>query len=77
MGKLVHQSTRRVEPGHVIAIKPDGIHSVEAANGVPSCDIHVYLAALTSIKRSLFDWDSGEVIPFTEANFEVMQRVSG
>ena len=36
-GGLVHKSTRRVGPGDVIALKPDGIHSVEAADGKPSC----------------------------------------
>ena len=75
-GKLEYQSTRRVGPGDVIAIKPDGIHSVEAADGRPSCGIHVYLAELTKIERSLFDWDSGEARPFTDENYDAMLRVS-
>ena len=75
-GRLRHKSTRRVGPGDVIALKPDGIHSVEAANGKISCGIHVYLAALTRIERSLFDWDSGEARPFTDDNYDAMKRVS-
>ena len=74
--RLVHKSTRRVGPGEVIALKPDGIHSVEAANDAQSCGIHVYLAKLTTIERSLFDWDSGEACPFTDDNYEAMKRVT-
>jgi len=73
-GRLVHKTTRRVGPGDVIALKPDGIHSVEAADGKTSCGIHVYLAALTRIERSLFDWDSGEARPFTDDNYDAMKR---
>lgn len=73
-GRLLRKSTRRVGPGEVIAIGPDGIHSVEAADGAPSCGIHVYLAALTRIERSLFDWDSGEARPFNDDNYDAMLR---
>ena len=73
-GHLQRKSTRRVGPGEVIAIRPDGIHSVEAADGAPSCGIHVYLAALTRIERSLFDWETGEARPFTDENYDAMLR---
>jgi len=75
-GRLVHKTSKRVEPGDVIALKPDGIHSVEAANGKQSCGIHVYLAKLTTIERSLFDWESGEARPFTDENYDLMKRVA-
>ncbi len=75
-GQLVHKSTRRVEPGDVIALKPDGIHSVEAANGKQSCGIHVYLARLTTIERSLFDWETGEAAPFSDDNYDRMKRMT-
>ena len=75
-GRLVHKSSRRVGPGEVIALKPDGIHSVEAANDTQSCGIHVYLAKLTTIERSLFDWDSGEASPFIDENYDRLKRVS-
>ena len=73
-GRLVHKSTRRVGPGDVIALKPDGIHSVHAADGAESRGIHVYLARLTTIERSLFDWKSGEASPFPDENYERMLR---
>lgn len=73
--KLVHKTTKRVGPGEVIALKPDGIHSVEAADGKQSCGIHVYLAALTTIERSLFEWKTGAACPFTDDNYEQMKRL--
>jgi len=75
-GQLVYKTSRRVGPGNVIALKPDGIHSVEAADGKPCRGIHVYLAALTSIERSLFDWNSGVACRYTDENYELMKRVS-
>ncbi len=75
-GKLVHKSTRRVGPGDVIALKPDGIHSVEAADGITCCGIHVYLAALTRIERTIFDWESGEASPYNDENYDAMKRVT-
>ena len=74
--RLVNKTSKRVGPGDVIALKPEGIHSVEAADGAQSCGIHVYLAKLTTIERSLFDWDSGEVCPFIDENYERMKRVT-
>lgn len=61
----------------VAALKPDGIHSVEVADGKPCCGIHVYFAALTRIERSLFDWDSGVACRYTDENYELMKRVTG
>jgi len=75
-GRLVHKTSKRVEPGDVIALKPDGIHSVEAAHGTQSCGLHVYLAKLSTIERSLFDWESGEARPFTDENYDLMKRVA-
>lgn len=75
-GQLVHKTTKRVGPGDVIALKPDGIHSVEAADGSQSCGIHVYLARLTTIERSLFDWETGAAMPFTDENYDLMKRLT-
>jgi len=74
--QLVHKTTRRVGPGDVIALKPDGIHSVESADGGQSCGIHVYLARLTTIERSLFDWETGAAMPFTDENYDLMKRLT-
>ncbi len=73
---LEHKSTRRVEPGDVIAIGPNAIHSVETADDRVSYAIHVYLAPLTTIERSLFDWDSGDAVPFNDDNYARLERAS-
>lgn len=71
---LVHRSTKCLGPGNVISIGPNGIHTVQAEGDEPSCAIHVYLAALTTIERSLFDWYTGEPSPFTDANYARLLR---
>ena len=74
--RLVHKTTKRVGKGDVIALKPDGIHSVEAANHENSLGIHVYLAKLTTIERSLFDWETGVAQPFTDENYDRLKRLT-
>lgn len=74
-GRLLHKNSRRVQTGDVIAIGPDAIHSVEAADGKPCRGIHVYLAALTRIERSLFDWETGAENLFTDENYDALKRV--
>jgi predicted metal-dependent enzyme (double-stranded beta helix superfamily) len=73
---LVRKTSKRVGPGDVISIKPEGIHSVVAADSSYCCGIHVYLGPLTTIERSLFDWESGEPCPYTDDNYDQMKRVS-
>jgi predicted metal-dependent enzyme (double-stranded beta helix superfamily) len=74
-GALVLKGSKELTSGDVLVIGSEGIHSVEAAGGKPCCGIHVYLAALTSIDRSLFDWQSGDAVPFSDANYDQMKRV--
>ena len=74
--KLEHKSTKMVAPGDVIAIGPDAIHSVETANDEFCRGIHVYLGPLTTVQRSLFDWDSGVAEPFTDEAYDRLLRTS-
>ena len=71
---LVLKGSKDLRPGDVLAIGPQGIHSVQAVGDRGSRGIHVYLSALTTIDRSLFDWNSGEAMPFTDANYDKMKR---
>jgi len=73
-GRLVRKSTRRLAAGDVVSLGPEAIHSVQADGKRPSCAIHVYLAALSTIERSLFDWDTGEAYPFTDENYDRLLR---
>lgn len=65
----------QVGPGDVLSIAPDEIHSVTTAGGAPSCALHVYLGELTKVERSLFEWETGRSIAFTQANYEDMVRM--
>ena len=73
---LEHKSTRLVGPGEVIAIGPEAIHSVETADERVSYAIHVYLAPLQTIERSLFDWETGAALPFNDDNYARLERIS-
>ena len=73
---LEHTSTRCLKPGDVISMGPHAIHSVETANAAASYGIHVYLAPLTKVERSLFDWETGAAKPYTDEDFEQMKRPS-
>ncbi len=72
---LDHAGTRCLKPGDVISLGPDAIHSVESVDGATSYGIHVYLAPLTTIERSLFDWETGEALAFTDAACDELKRV--
>ena len=75
-GVLEHKTTKRVDPGDVISIGPDAIHSVETADDRFCYGIHVYLGPLTRIERSLFDWDSGAAELFTDEAYDRLLRPS-
>lgn len=63
-----------VGSGDVVMLGEDVIHAVTADGDVPSHAIHVYFGPLMTLKRDLFDWDSGEIVNFTMENFEAMKR---
>ena len=75
-GSLEHRSSKQLNPGDVISLAPNTIHSVETADANISCAIHVYLAPLTTIRRSLFDWDTGSAEPLRTDNMEAATRLS-
>ena len=73
-GELKLIKTKEVGPGEVLSIGPRGIHTVCAKGGQPSCAIHVYLGALTKIERNLYDWQSGDPMPFTDENYDKLKK---
>lgn len=66
---LVFDSTVRLGVGGVLQIAPDDIHSVESAPGQRSKCLHVYLGNLSTVRRHLFDWRTGQKIPFSLEKF--------
>jgi predicted metal-dependent enzyme (double-stranded beta helix superfamily) len=73
-GRLVETSSVVLEPGDVLRIGPDAIHTV-MTSGAESCHgLHVYLAPLTTMDRSLYDWETGTAEPMTDKRFEALTR---
>ncbi|MBS38442.1 MAG: hypothetical protein CMO26_21265 [Thiotrichales bacterium] len=71
---LNHVSTRNIGAGEVLSIGPNGIHAVQAVGETPSEAIHVYLGKLTTIERSLFDWETGQARAFTDDAYDELVR---
>lgn len=71
---LEHIGDLSAHAGDVILLDQDAIHAVTANGDRPSEAIHVYLGPLMTLKRDLFDWESGDAVPFTMDAFESMKR---
>ncbi len=69
-GQLKHVSSKIVQTGEVLSLGRDAIHGVTADGEIPSHALHVYIGPLMQIERRLFEWDSGQSVPFTMENFE-------
>jgi len=75
-GQLEKESVVVVTAGEVTQIDPTAIHSVACASEIDSCAIHVYLGKLTEVERSLFDINTGDVIPFDDENYHRLKTLS-
>lgn len=71
---LERKTSRELGPGDVMQMGPDAIHSVETAGDAFSYAIHVYLGRLKQIERALYDWQTGEPIPFDDAAYARLER---
>jgi len=76
-GRLEEPIVRETAAGELLSLGPDGIHAPTAAGDAPSEALHVYMGKLSSVDRSLFDWDSGRAVPFTMERFESLVRSKG
>lgn len=71
---LRRKSTRRIETGEVLSMGPDTIHSVELGSAEESYAIHVYLGNLTTIDRTLYDWDTTDTYPYSRGKYIELLR---
>jgi predicted metal-dependent enzyme (double-stranded beta helix superfamily) len=69
-GGIRKSSEVKLSAGQVLAIGPSAIHAVGCASIEPCCGIHVYLGALTTVDRSLFDTTDNAVLKFTDENYQ-------
>ncbi|WOH39306.1 hypothetical protein RI844_08790 [Thalassotalea fonticola] len=60
--------------GEVEKLSPKQIHTVTAKN-TASHALHIYLGKLSTVERSLFDFESGKEIPFTLNNYEKLAQI--
>ena len=65
----VFHSSTSIPAAEVVQIQRDAIHGVTCTSSIPSEALHVYLGALTTVERSIFDVDAGKELPFTEFNY--------
>jgi predicted metal-dependent enzyme (double-stranded beta helix superfamily) len=75
-GKLVRRSTKEVLPGDIISMGSDAIHSVEAASDGCGYAIHVYLGPLSTVERSLYDWETGAAYRYSREKYDELLRHS-
>jgi len=73
-GELFEAAEKDVHAGEMLSLGPEAVHAVTAGTEEPSLALHVYLGPLTRIERSLFNWRTGEALPFTMENFTAMSR---
>ena len=66
--------TAELNPGDTFYLGPKAIHAATACSTTPCNGIHVYMAPLTKIQRSLFDWDTGAARCFDDDNYEQLKR---
>ena len=71
---LKYQSTQITDAGQMTSIGTDGLHAVVAEGEEDCYSLHVYTGPLSKVKRSLFDWNTGEAIEFTDENFHRLKR---
>ena len=72
--ELKHEATKVVRPGEVLSLGSDCIHAVTAEGDASSLALHVYMGPLMRLKRSLFDWETGQKIEFSMENFYKLKR---
>lgn len=71
---LKYKSTQIIDAGQMTSIGTDGLHAVVAEGEEDCYSLHVYTGPLSKIKRSLFDWDTGQALEFTDENFHRLKR---
>ena len=79
-GGLRRSGSVALGTGDVMSIGPSAIHAVTCVSAQPCLGLHVYLGKLTTVKRTLFDIDNNEALPFDDANYQKLMaadRFSG
>ena len=73
-GQLELAKRRVLNPGDTMSMGGDGIHAVHTEDAMPSLGLHIYLGRLSTDSRELFDSETGQSMPFTDANYQMLVR---
>jgi len=73
-GALEKTKTRIYAPGDMISLSADAIHAVGNPGARRSLALHIYFGNLPIVERSLWNPDTGEVVPFTDENYFCFAR---
>jgi len=71
---LTLETIQDMSPGDTLFLSPETIHAAGTATQEPVQGIHIYMAALTKISRSLFDWETGQPASFSDEVYEGLRR---
>jgi len=67
--RVIQYGETLVEAGDVVAIRPDMVHAISAPAGRRCRALHVYLGALSTVTRSIFNPVNGEAKPMTDERY--------
>ena len=73
-GQLELAKRRILSPGDTMSMGGDGIHAVHTEDDLPSLGLHIYLGRLSTVSRELFDSETGQSMPFTDENYQMLVR---
>ena len=73
-GQLELAKRRVLNPGDTMSMGGDGIHAVHTEDAMPSLGLHIYLGRLSTVSRELFDSETGQSMPFTDENYQMLMR---
>ena len=73
-GQLELAKRRTLSPGDTMSMGGDGIHAVHTEDAMPSLGLHIYLGRLSTVSRELFDSETGQSMPFTDENYQMLVR---
>ncbi|WNC73205.1 hypothetical protein RGQ13_04240 [Thalassotalea psychrophila] len=74
-GEYKEVKSLNIGAAQVTKLSPNQIHTVTATK-TASHALHIYLGKLSTVERSLFEFESGNEIPFSVENYEKLAQVN-
>ncbi len=75
---IEHSGTRTIRAGDdVLALTPEAVHAIAAADGAWTRAVHVYLGGLSGVDRSIFHPETGVEEPLSMGRYVAWCRPNG